>query len=144
MRSPVIFVLATILALLSLAYTAPVPLPVDAAQGRQPVGAARSRPSLDEIVPRGEQYTIKWTPNPPDHTATLLLRNPAENIRPLHAIAERVPNSGTNIWTPSADLEPDSTHYGIQLMDDKTGAYQYTSQFGVGRLRGDESLVKER
>ena len=65
-------------------------------------------------------------------TVTLvLLRGPSENILPLFPIVEKAPNSGTFTWTPPTTLEADVTHYGIQLIDDATGAYQYTSQFGI-------------
>ncbi|KAI9824762.1 MAG: hypothetical protein M1832_001590 [Thelocarpon impressellum] len=114
-------------------YPLSVPAPWTEPKGAYPSGNSLFRPGLAEMVPRGEEFTIKWTPTTPDHTVTLLLlRGPSENVRPLHAIAERVPNSGEHRWTPAADLEPDTTHYGIQLVDDETGAYQYTSQFGVG------------
>lgn len=54
----------------------------------------------------------------------VLLRGPAENIEPLYPIVEQIPNQGTYAWTPTPDLEPDTTHYGIQLIVDADGSYQ--------------------
>ena len=35
------------------------------------------------------------------------------------------------MWTPSTSLEPDVTHYGLQIIVDGTGQYQYSTQFGI-------------
>ena len=35
------------------------------------------------------------------------------------------------MWTPSTSLEPDVTHYGLQIIVDGTGEYQYSTQFGI-------------
>lgn len=53
----------------------------------------------------------------------VLLKGPSENAQPQYAIAEKIPNDGTYVWTPSKDLEPtaDATGYGIQLISDKNG-----------------------
>lgn len=61
------------------------------------------------------------------------MKGPSTDAEPQYAIAEKVPNSGTYVWTPSKDLEPttDATGYGIQLICDKDGQYQYTTQFGI-------------
>lgn len=44
---------------------------------------------------------------------------------------EKIPNTGSYTWYPASDLENDTTHYGIQLIADDTGFYQYTTQFGI-------------
>jgi hypothetical protein len=49
----------------------------------------------------------------------------------LYPIIENLDNTGTYVWTPSTDLQPDTTGYGIQLICDDTGAYQYSAQFGI-------------
>jgi hypothetical protein len=49
----------------------------------------------------------------------------------MYAIVEGIANSGSYSWTPSTDLEDDTTHYGIELIDDATGQYQYSTQFGI-------------
>ncbi|KAI9816700.1 MAG: hypothetical protein M1832_004988 [Thelocarpon impressellum] len=108
---------------LAVAYTTPV--------GDSPSGNAIFAPTLAELVEAGKPYTIKWNPTTPDTVTLVLLRGPGENIKPLYPIVEKIPNSGSYVWTPSLSLEPDTTRYGIQLIDDKTGAYQYTAQFGI-------------
>lgn len=67
-------------------------------------------------------------------TVTLvLLKGPSTNAVPQYAIVEAIPNTGNYIWTPATDLAPTSgdTGYGIQLIVDATGQYQYTTQFGI-------------
>jgi hypothetical protein len=49
----------------------------------------------------------------------------------MYAIVEKIENSGSYTWTPSTDLEDDTTHYGIEIIDDATGQYQYSTQFGI-------------
>ena len=61
----------------------------------------------------------------------VLLRGPSENVKPLSTIVEGIPNSGQYSWTPSTSLEDDVTHYGLQLIEDATGYFQYSTQFGI-------------
>jgi hypothetical protein len=87
-----------------------------------------------QIVPACKAYTIKWTPTTPNAVSILLLRGPSENVVPLGApLAEGIANSGSFSWTPSSSLEADTTHYGLQLIDDITGQYQYSTQFGISK-----------
>ena len=69
----------------------------------------------------------------------LLLRGPSENVVPLYPIVEKIENTGTYTWTPAADLEPDTSRYGIQLIQDADGAYQWSTQFGIGGDAPSES-----
>ncbi|MCJ1235053.1 hypothetical protein MMC14_003017 [Varicellaria rhodocarpa] len=108
---------------LTAAYTTPV--------GANPSGNAIYKPALNEVVPVNQAYTITWNPTIQGTVTLVLLRGPSTNILPLYPIVEKIPNTGSYIWTPSSSLQPDTTHYGIQLIDDQTGAYQYTSQFGI-------------
>ena len=50
-------------------------------------------------------------------------------------LAEGAPNTGTFVWTPATDLEDDVTHYGLQLIADNTGFYQWSTQFGISNKR---------
>ena len=50
---------------------------------------------------------------------------------PIACITESIPNTGKFVWTPSTSLEPDVTHYGLQIIVDGTGEYQYSTQFGI-------------
>ncbi|KAI5848593.1 Ser-Thr-rich glycosyl-phosphatidyl-inositol-anchored membrane family-domain-containing protein [Morchella snyderi] len=119
-------ILATFSSLIALAaaYTTPV--------GSDPQGNPISAPGLNQQVPKGSPFTITWTPTSAPNTVTLvLMRGPATNVVPLSVIVEKVPNTGSYTWTPASGLEVDITGYGIQLIDDVTGFYQYTTQFGI-------------
>ena len=61
----------------------------------------------------------------------LLLRGPAENIQVMYPLVERYDNSGTFTWHVPTSLEPDTTHYGLQLIVESNGQYQYSTQFGI-------------
>lgn len=50
---------------------------------------------------------------------------------PISCIVDGAPNSGKFVWTPPTTLEPDVTHYGLQIIVDGTGQYQYSTQFGI-------------
>lgn len=117
---------------LSAAYTAP-----DYTQN--PTGNAISSPGLNEIVPEGKTYTIKWTPTTTGPISLVLLRGPSTNVVPLKTLAESIPNSGEFKWTPGSDLEADVTHYGLLLVVEGTGQYQYSTQFGLSAAAGSSS-----
>lgn len=97
----------------------------------EPSGNSIIVPGLNDQVPAGKPYTIQWQPTTPNPVSLILLRGPGENIKFHSVIIEGIPNNGVFEWTPSLDLENDITHYGIQLIDDVTGQYQYSTQFGV-------------
>ncbi|KAK4969860.1 hypothetical protein LTR28_000679, partial [Elasticomyces elasticus] len=105
-----------ILAPLASAYTQP--------QGAVPVGNPISQPGAASIVPAGAPYTITWQPTTAGTVTLLLLHGPAENIQMMYPIVEKIPNSGSYVWTPSVGLRPEETHYGIQLICDADGQYQ--------------------
>ncbi|KAF7512668.1 hypothetical protein GJ744_000929 [Endocarpon pusillum] len=115
----------TALAALASAYT-----PANTAQ--PPSGNPIGHPGLGELIPAGQTYTITWSPNNGDRVTLLLLRGPSTNVVPILTIAENIPNTGSYIWAsvPST-LQPDVTGYGIQLIVEGTGAYQYSPQCGV-------------
>jgi len=115
--------IATALAGLASAYTTPV---------NGPVGNPILKPGLNEKVPVGKPYLITWTPdhNPESTVTILLLQGPSSNIKPLYPIVEKTPNDGSYEWTPHTDL-PDSTEgFGLQLIVDSNGDYQWSTQFG--------------
>ncbi|KAI9786024.1 MAG: hypothetical protein M1816_008176 [Peltula sp. TS41687] len=130
MRSIAVTLLSVSLATLTSAFTKPV--------GDTPSGNPIYKPNLGDIVPKGQPYTITWGPTSTGTITLLLLRGPSENVVPLKPIAEGIPNTGSYIWTPDSSLEPDTTHYGIQLIQDSNGAYQYSTQFGIG---GDAAVT---
>jgi len=55
---------------------------------------------------------------------------------PIATLVEGLANSGSYIWTPSTSLDDDVTHYGIELIVDGTGQYQYSTQFGISNPNG--------
>lgn len=122
------FSIASILAAAAavMAYTTPV---------GEPDGPnnAIGKPGLQEQVPAGKPFTITWAVSRPEvQTVTLLLlRGPGDNIKFHSVIVEKTPNTGSFVWTPSTSLENDVTHYGIQLIQDVDGKYQYSTQFGI-------------
>ncbi|KZF24477.1 hypothetical protein L228DRAFT_237402 [Xylona heveae TC161] len=111
------------LATLASAYTTP--------KGDAPEGNPITKPGLNELVPAGTQYEITWNPTTDGTVSLVLLRGPSTDVVPMYAIAEKIDNSGKFYWTPKDDLQPDTTHYGLEIIDDATGQYQYSTQFGI-------------
>jgi hypothetical protein len=98
----------------------------------EPSGNPITRP-LNEVVPACKAFTITWQPTTPNSVSLVLLRGPSTNVVPLSTIVTGISNSGSYQWTPSSGLEADVTHYGLQLIDDVTGQYQYSTQFGISK-----------
>ena len=86
---------------------------------------------LPQIVPAGTPFEITWDPTTTNTVSLVLLRGPSTNVVPLYAIVEGIANTGSYSWTPSTDLEADVTHYGLEIIDDVNGQYQYSTQFGI-------------
>jgi hypothetical protein len=107
------------------AYTTPT--------GDAPKGNPIAQPGLNTIVPVGSPFTISWDPTTQGTVSLILLKGPAENLQFVEAIAEMIPNSGSYSWNPETSLvaSEGAKGYGIQLIDDATGQYQYTTQFGI-------------
>ncbi|ODH45241.1 hypothetical protein ACO22_00237 [Paracoccidioides brasiliensis] len=98
---------------------------------KPPSGNPISRPGLLELVPVGQPYTITWQPSTPGKVSLLLLRGPSNNVKYLATIADSVTNTGTYIWTPPTSLVGEESGYGIQIVVEGTGQYQYSTQFGI-------------
>lgn len=124
MRSFSILTVLSALAASVAAYTTPTEGPVG-----NPIGS----PLENEIVPVGKPYNIVWKPDTPNvGTVTLvLLRGPGTNVQPMYPIVEKAPNTGSFVWTPATDLESDTTHYALQLIEDASGRFQWGMQFGI-------------
>jgi len=110
-----------------------------AAQIHVPVGNPSGNPisrPLNEVVPACKPFTITWTPTTPNTVSVLLLKGPSTNVVKFGpSIAEGISNSGSLVWTPPSTLDATTgpTGYGIQLIDDVTGQYQYSTQFGISK-----------
>ncbi|KAF1846358.1 uncharacterized protein K460DRAFT_286405 [Cucurbitaria berberidis CBS 394.84] len=108
-----------------------------AAQVHAPVGEPTGNPitkPVNEVVPACKPFTITWQPTTPNTVSILLLKGPPTNVKKFGpSLAEGIANSGSLTWTPPSDLEPTTGHtgYGLQLIDDVTGQYQYSTQFGI-------------
>jgi hypothetical protein len=61
------------------------------------------------------------------------LKGPSTNAVFNQVIVESIDNSGSYTWTPPTTLEGTDGPggYGIQLIDDMDGHYQYSTQFGI-------------
>lgn len=119
-----IILLTTFIPALTTAYTKPD-------YNKEPKGNAISKPGLDDPVEAGKPYTIEWKADTPGPISIVLLRGPSKNVKPIDTLADKIDNDGKFEWTPSKNLEPDTTHYGIMIVVEKTGQYQYSTQFGV-------------
>ncbi|KAI9931831.1 hypothetical protein ASPWEDRAFT_169327 [Aspergillus wentii DTO 134E9] len=98
---------------------------------KSPEGNAITNPGLNQLVPVGKAFNIEWTPTTQGPISLVLLRGPSSNVVPLETLAESIDNSGKFSWTPSTSLEPDTTHYGLLLVVEGTGQYQWSTQFGI-------------
>ncbi|KAK0508899.1 hypothetical protein JMJ35_008270 [Cladonia borealis] len=90
-------------------------------------------PGQNQIVPVDRPFTITWDPTAGISTVSIvLLVGPSTNVVPLSCIINSTPNTGTFIWTPPSSLTPTgNSGYGLQIIDDATGEFQYSTQFGI-------------
>ncbi|EPS27861.1 hypothetical protein PDE_02805 [Penicillium oxalicum 114-2] len=125
--------LVTAFAAIAAAYTTPD-------YSKDPQGNPVRSPSLNQLVPEGKPFTIKWDATLGKTVSIVLLRGPSNNVQPLETLAESIPNTGAFIWTPSTTLTPDVTHYGLLIVVEDAGAhhgaYQWSTQFGISGVDG--------
>lgn len=110
------------------AYTIPGTQP-DYSKGSE--GHAIFTPGLQQQVPKCAPFDITWSKDAGDKVTLVLLRGPSTNVQPIATIADSIENTGSYSWTPSTGLEVDTTHYGILLIVEGSGVYQYSTQFGI-------------
>ena len=60
---------------------------------------------------------------------------------PILTIADNVANTGSYNWAVPSTLQPDTTHYGVELIVEGTGQYQYSPQCGVSNNAYSSSVV---
>lgn len=101
--------------------------------GKQVSGLAVHAPDTTTSPTMGQSFEIKWDPTSGYSTVSiLLLKGPSTNVLPFNCIANSVPNSGSYTWSvPSSGLDAQSTGYGIQIIADGSGDFQYSTQFGI-------------
>ncbi|EXJ76747.1 uncharacterized protein A1O5_01255 [Cladophialophora psammophila CBS 110553] len=129
MPSLVASLLAAGLATLAQAYTAP---------GAQTWGPLLT-PDLSNPVTQGEDFTVTWDPeNHPTDGVTVslvLCQGPSTNCVPQDtAIASGIPAAQKSFdWKVPCDLAPGTkntdTGYGMLIIVDGTGEFQYSTQF---------------
>ncbi|KAL9124480.1 MAG: hypothetical protein Q9217_006187 [Psora testacea] len=112
-----------------------------------PSGNPINTPGRATQVPVGASYNITWQvrsvlafslfqangyqPTTSGTVSIVLLRGPADLAEPFDCIVDNAPNTGTYSWTPPTSLENDNSRYGIKIIADGTGDYQYSTQFGI-------------
>ena len=100
-----------------------------------------TKPDLSSPVTQGETYEVTWDPesHPTDGvTVSLVLcRGPSSNCVPdSTALMEGVPAAAKSIsWTVACDLpagtQATDSGYGMLIIVDGTGEFQYSTQFSV-------------
>ncbi|MDI1490084.1 MAG: hypothetical protein OHK93_001284 [Ramalina farinacea] len=98
---------------------------------KQPSGNPIATPGSTSEVPVGVPYDIAWQNTTTGAVSLVLLRGPSTNAVDFLCIVDSIPNSGRYSWTPPTSLENDVSHYGIKIVVDATGDYQYSTQFGI-------------
>lgn len=105
-----------------------------AAQSQLP-GNAVYTPNLSAPATAGTPTQIKFDGTGLKTVSLILLKGPSTNVLPIGTIANGIAvHDGDNFfsWTPGTDLENLPTEgYGIKLVDDATGNFQYSTQFGI-------------
>lgn len=98
----------------------------------QLTGNSVTRPDTVNPATIGSPFSIVWDATGLSSSVSLiLLRGPGENIQFLEYIVQGAPNTGSYTWTPESSLTPDTTHYGIMMIDEADCKFQWSSQFGL-------------
>lgn len=102
---------------------------------------SRDNANLAQSIPAGKPFTIQWTADSPNKVSLILLKGPSTNAVFNQIIVESIDNTGSYTWTPPTSLEGTAGPggYGIQLIDDVDGHYQYSTQFGITNEKPAES-----
>lgn len=138
MRTKIILALAASLASFAFAGTT-----CNQAAGKQVSGLAVYSPDTTTGPTLGKTFEIKWEPTSGYSTVSiLLLKGPSTNVVPFSCIANSIPNSGSYSWSvPSSGIDAQSTGYGIQIIADGSGDFQYSTQFGISSGSSGSSNV---
>ncbi|EME41469.1 hypothetical protein DOTSEDRAFT_135662 [Dothistroma septosporum NZE10] len=124
-----IFTTATLFLGLTSAYHQPV---------QPPSWGALTRPDTAHPVTKGQPYRITWDYKAPTKTVSLVLcRGPSNNCvsdpEPIECGKSVDAKQGYLDWTPACFLPPGQANtnsgYGMLVIDDETGEFQYSMQF---------------
>ncbi|KAK7537481.1 GPI anchored serine-threonine rich protein [Phyllosticta citribraziliensis] len=101
-----------------------------------PNGNAIYLPGTGSIVPVGKPFDITWNPTTPYSGGTVslyLCKGPSSNCVTVGSIATGTENDGLYSWTPETSLADSNgdTGYGMKIVFDSNGAYQWSTQFGI-------------
>ncbi|KAG8533629.1 uncharacterized protein KY384_001369 [Bacidia gigantensis] len=96
-----------------------------------PSGNPIHQPPKGFPVPAGKNFEITWTPSSTDKISIALLRGPADHAEEYQCIANSIDNSGSYTWVVPSSLDADTSNYGLKIIDDSTGDYQYSDLFGI-------------
>lgn len=101
-----------------------------------PNGNAIYLPGTGSIVPVGKPFDITWNATTPYSGGTVslyLCKGPSSNCVTVASIATGTENDGLYSWTPDTSLEDSNgdTGYGMKIVFDSNGAYQWSTQFGI-------------
>jgi len=100
---------------------------------------------LNQIVPAGKPFTIQWKPTTPGKVTLYLLKGPSnDKLEPISTLADSIDNTGSYDWTPADNLDPTTgaSGYGLELVVEGTGEYQYSTPIGISndnKLASDSS-----
>ncbi|QDS68966.1 hypothetical protein FKW77_008878 [Venturia effusa] len=87
---------------------------------------------IEGVIVAGKPTAIKWQPTTSGPITLMLRSGPAENLDRGVVIAASIPNTGSYLWTPPADL-PLKPNYAIQISNDAYPGTQvnYSPQFAI-------------
>jgi hypothetical protein len=99
-------------------------------------------PGLYQKVPVGKPFAVTWTPTTPGTISIVLYKGPGSNIIAQYAIASKIANSGSFLWTPETTFPDTKEGYGLRIIVDGTGQHQWSTQFGfLNENPGNTNLI---
>ncbi|KAK7534519.1 Ser-Thr-rich glycosyl-phosphatidyl-inositol-anchored membrane family-domain-containing protein [Phyllosticta citricarpa] len=109
-----------------------------------PNGNAIYLPGTGSVVPVGKPFDITWNATSPYSGGTVslyLCKGPSTNCVTVGPIVTGTENDGTYAWTPETSLEDSNgdTGYGMKIVFDSNGAYQWSTQFGISNKKSGSS-----
>lgn len=100
--------------------------------GTNPVLTPNNNGAAEPVI--GQDYSVTWDgAGLGDVVDLALCQGPSTACNVVGNIALGIPNNNKYTWTVDCALQATTTNagYGILLIDDATGRYQYSTQFGL-------------